>query len=452
MITRGIIVIITSNQTSNQSKKIAVLLILPILGFFFNDYVFFGFSSEFYYLAAIRIFLLFVVGFEIAHLGKIEKHQVYDHFVFWSTLSLIIGGGIINMTRPDNFMLHSIVAIMSLFVLDLVVPFRFLLQSFLAALLVIGEILIIIFFTNITEITITYTIIFSLIAAFIIAGLSSRQFHFYRRKTYEEFVHRQALQNSLQQHADNLSQLVEERTKELFEAQSRFLKSERLAAIGELAGMVGHDLRNPLSGIKNASYMLRKKQSNNLDTVGNEMLSIIDRSVEHANRIVSDLLDYSRELHLELEEYSPKSLIDYLLLSTKVPNNVKILDRTHSFPPIWVDAGKNERVFVNLASNAIEAMPNGGVLEISSSQNDENIEFTFADTGEGITAEVLAKIFTPLFTTKAQGMGFGLAICKRITEAHGGKISVKSIINKGTIFTVSLPIKPKQLESQNGKS
>ena len=141
-----------------------------------------------------------------------------------------------------------------------------------------------------------------------------------------------------------------------------------------------------------------------------------------------------------------------MLLSTKAPNNVKILDRTQSFPPICVDAGKIERVFVNLASNAIEAMPNGGVLEISSSQNDENIEFTFADTGEGMTAEVMAKIFTPLFTTKAQGMGFGLAICKRITEAHGGKISVKSILNKGTIFTVSLPIRPKQLESQNGKS
>jgi len=221
------------------------------------------------------------------------------------------------------------------------------------------------------------------------------------------------------------------------------LKTERLAAIGELAGMVGHDLRNPLSGIKNAAYMIRKKQSSVLDDSGNEMLTIIDRSVEYANRIVNDLLDYSRELHLELEEYSPKSLVDYLMLSIKVPNNVRISGNSQSFPSIWVDASKLERVFVNLASNAIDAMPNGGTLEIKSCQNGENIDFTFKDTGIGMSDSVLARIFTPLFTTKAQGMGFGLAICKRIVEAHGGKITVISAPNKGTTFTVSLPIEQK---------
>ena len=84
-------------------------------------------------------------------------------------------------------------------------------------------------------------------------------------------------------------------------------------------------------------------------------------------------------------------------------------------------------------------MPNGGTLEISSCQNEENTEFIFADTGSGISEDVIGKIFTPLFTTKAQGMGFGLAICKRIVEAHGGKISVESTLNKGTTFTISLP-------------
>lgn len=257
---------------------------------------------------------------------------------------------------------------------------------------------------------------------------------------FENITEQKELSKKVEEYSQGLEFTVEERTKELVDAQDRLLKTERLAAIGELAGMVGHDLRNPLSGIKNAAYVLRKRQSSILDDVGNEMLTIIDRSVEHANRIVSDLLDYSRELHLELEEHSPKSLIDYLLLSTKVPNNIKILGHAQSFPLIWVDAEKIERVFENLASNAIEAMPNGGVLEIKSCKNGENVEFTFADTGTGITDPVMAKIFTPLFTTKAQGMGFGLAICKRITEAHGGKITVKSAPNKGSIFTVSLPI------------
>jgi signal transduction histidine kinase len=87
-------------------------------------------------------------------------------------------------------------------------------------------------------------------------------------------------------------------------------------------------------------------------------------------------------------------------------------------------------------------MPNGGTLEISSRQNGENVEFILADTGSGISEDIIGKIFTPLFTTKAQGMGFGLAICKRIVEAHGGKIGVESTLNKGTTFTISLPIEP----------
>ena len=90
-----------------------------------------------------------------------------------------------------------------------------------------------------------------------------------------------------------------------------------------------------------------------------------------------------------------------------------------------IDANKIERVFVNLIKNAFDAMPNGGTLEISSRQNNGNVEFTFSDTGNGMSEDVIAKIFTPLFTTKAQGMGFGLAICKRMIEAHGGKIQVE---------------------------
>jgi signal transduction histidine kinase len=85
-------------------------------------------------------------------------------------------------------------------------------------------------------------------------------------------------------------------------------------------------------------------------------------------------------------------------------------------------------------------MPQGGKLEISSHQKGENVDFTFADTGTGMTEQTKAKIFMPLFTTKAQGMGFGLAICKRIVEAHGGKISAESILGKGTTFTITLPI------------
>ena len=97
-----------------------------------------------------------------------------------------------------------------------------------------------------------------------------------------------------------------------------------------------------------------------------------------------------------------------------------------------------QRVFINLIKNAIEAMPDGGTLEIASTQNMDDLQITFTDTGIGMPEEVVTKLFTPLFTTKARGMGLGLPICKRIVEAHGGKISVQSIPNKGTTFTVKL--------------
>jgi signal transduction histidine kinase len=170
------------------------------------------------------------------------------------------------------------------------------------------------------------------------------------------------------------------------------------------------------------------------------MFEIIDKSVEHANKIINNLLDYSKEISLEIEECTPKSLIDYVLLMTQIPQNVRIHDQTQDQPTMWVDSNKMERVFINLIKNAIDAMPQGGKLEVSSHQKGENVDFTFADTGTGMTEQTKAKIFMPLFTTKAQGMGFGLAICKRIVEAHGGKISAESILGKGTTFTITLPI------------
>lgn len=236
---------------------------------------------------------------------------------------------------------------------------------------------------------------------------------------------------------------LEAKNNQLLEAQSQLVKSERLAAIGELAGMVGHDLRNPLSGIKNASFLIRKKNADRLGPDGLEMLAVIDQSVDRADKIVKDLLDYSREIHLDLEETSPKAIVNYVLLSVKVPNNVKIIDRTENEPSFFADTVKLERVFLNLIKNAFDAMPSGGTLEVESRKSGDKVEFAFSDSGVGMSEEVMAKIFTPLFTTKAQGMGFGLSICKRIVEGHGGALSVSSKLGHGTMFTVVLPVKPK---------
>jgi signal transduction histidine kinase len=423
--------------------RIAILLFaLPLVGFAFNDFMFFGLSPSFYGLCAIRAVLLLTSATTFVYVKKANS-TTYDRLIVGTILATLVGGGIINATRPENFFFHSIITIISVFVVYLVLPLRFRYQSLLASIITAGEILILILLSSATG-TVEFTLLFSMVVANIIAAMSSVQMHLYRKRTYDEFLKRKEAQDALGKHANRLSELVDERTKDLVEAQSRLLQTERLAAIGEMAGMVGHDLRSPLTGIKGSVYLLRKKHGAAIGESGNELLTTIDRAVDQSNNIVTDLLDYSREMNLSLEEYSPKSLVDNVLLSVNVPSEVKVLDHTQSFPSIWIDASKMERVFINLIRNAIEAMPKGGTLEIKSAQNQGNVEFTLADTGIGMPPDVQTKIFTPLFTTKTKGIGLGLPICKRIIEAHRGMITVQSEQNKGTIFTVTLPSeKPK---------
>jgi signal transduction histidine kinase len=207
--------------------------------------------------------------------------------------------------------------------------------------------------------------------------------------------------------------------------------------------MVGHDIRNPLTGIKNAAYYLESKGNAITDDKRKIMLDVINKSINQANKIVNDLLDYSREIHLELVEVSPKTMLQNALMNILIPEHIQILDFTKEEHKMLADPDKLERVFVNLINNAIEATPQKGTIIITSKISNTNMEISFADTGMGIPKENADKMFAPLFTTKAKGMGLGLAICKRIVEAHGGKITVESTPGKGTTFTLSLPIKPK---------
>ena len=247
----------------------------------------------------------------------------------------------------------------------------------------------------------------------------------------------------LKEYAEQLELKVQERTRELKESQEKLLKAERLAAIGQLAGQVGHDLRNPLTGILGAAYYL-KRTLTNLDEKCRKMLEIIEKDAKYANKIIEDLLEFSREyVHLNPITTSIRHLVDNALTKVTVPDNVKIMNLTSFKHKVEVDADHMIRVFVNLITNAIDAMPNGGVLRIWSRISDKHVKVFFKDTGIGIPKENLDKIWGPLFTTKAKGMGLGLSICKRIVEAHGGSIKVKSKVGVGTTFTVILPLKPK---------
>jgi PAS domain S-box-containing protein len=255
---------------------------------------------------------------------------------------------------------------------------------------------------------------------------------------------RKEMERKLEKYSKNLEEIVQQKTSQLAEAQAQIIKSERLTAIGELAGMVGHDLRNPLAGIKNASYFLKKKEMQALSAQSKEMLEIIDRCVGHSNKIINDLLDYSREIRLEQKETSLNNLIDQALAMVQIPKKVTIIKHVTDPSKLMTDPDRLERVFINLIKNAIDAMSDGGSISITSKEENDHLEISFSDTGMGIPDEALPKLFSPLSTTKAQGMGFGLAICKRIVEAHRGTISFKTAKGKGTTFIVTLPIEPRQ--------
>ena len=245
----------------------------------------------------------------------------------------------------------------------------------------------------------------------------------------------------LEAHAEDLERKVEERTRELKKSQEQLLKAQRLAVIGELAGMVGHDLRNPLTSINGAAYYVKKRLRSKIDGKVKEMLNLIEKNIVYSNKIINDLLDYSREVKLDLTESNPKSIVKEALFLVEIPKNVKVIDLTEGKPKIKIDTGKMKRAFVNIIKNAVEAMPKGGTLTTKSRKSDGDLEFVLSDTGVGMSKRTMKKLWAPLFTTKAKGMGFGLAICKRVIEAHGGSISVKSARGKGTTFTVTIPIK-----------
>jgi signal transduction histidine kinase len=240
-----------------------------------------------------------------------------------------------------------------------------------------------------------------------------------------------------------LKRRLKQTQRKLEETEEQLLKAERLGAIGQLAAMVGHDLRNPLTGIAGATYYLKRKNSSRLDAKSKEMLEIIEKDIEYSNKIINDLLDYSREIKLEIEQKSPRSIVEEALSRIEIPVKVEVANLTENEPIVKVDSQKIVRTFVNLIRNALDAMPKGGTLTIRSSKASNRIEISFNDTGTGMSKETIERIWTPLFTTKAKGMGFGLAISKRFIEAHGGKITVDSAVGQGTTFTIALPLEPK---------
>jgi PAS domain S-box-containing protein len=235
----------------------------------------------------------------------------------------------------------------------------------------------------------------------------------------------------------NLSLLTDVTERKALER--RLQQAERLAGIGETAAMVGHDLRNPLQGIAGAVYLLRQGSLTTDDR--NEMLGIIEKNVEYSDGIVKDLLDYAGPFGLSRMECTPKEIVAGALSAVPLPSRINVRNQSQDEPRVSVDPDRMKRAVINLVENAVDAMPNEGTLQIGSKESNGFVEISFSDTGPGMSKEAIENLWRPLQTTKAKGMGMGLAIVKRIVDAHNGEISVESKMGEGTTVVMRLPVK-----------
>jgi len=244
---------------------------------------------------------------------------------------------------------------------------------------------------------------------------------------------------------DSLELRVRERTAELQAAQDEILKRERLSALGQLTATVAHELRNPLSAIKNTLFSTREMagaKGLNLD----RPVSRMERSIERCNRIISDLLDFSRTRELRRETTQFDAWLGSVVREQTLPAEVELrlaLDAGDAI--VNLDLDRLRRVVINLIDNAAQAMTDTlatsprKILDLRSRANCDWIELVVEDTGPGIPPENLARVFEPLFSTKSFGTGLGLPTVKQIVEQHGGEIVMESEVGRGTRVHVRLP-------------
>ena len=243
--------------------------------------------------------------------------------------------------------------------------------------------------------------------------------------------------------AEVLEERVEERTRELKETQAQLLHAEKLAALGELAAGVAHEINNPLHVLTAyVEYMATKVEG---DASLLELLDPMQSSLESIAHLTTQLRDYSRPAHGERKPVILNEVLTRILrLASKelLHSKVKVRESLLSdLPGIWGDARQLEQVFLNMILNARDAMPGGGQLDIETFAEAEYVCVQFRDTGTGIAQEDLDRIFEPYFSTKAdRGTGLGLAVSHRIVSQHGGRIEVESRLGAGAVFTIALPL------------
>ena len=243
---------------------------------------------------------------------------------------------------------------------------------------------------------------------------------------------------------DEISDLgrdIDRMSGELEKLNKEIIMSERLSSIGNLSSRMAHDLRNPLSVIKNSMEILKLRLNDNMDERVNHQLSMVGRAVSRMSHQIEDVLDFVNIAELKVQSSSIITILESAVLSTDIPKSVTINFPKNSATALC-DPYRLEVVFSNLLKNASQAVKDSGEITIRIIDKNDDVFVEIEDSGPGILETNMEQIFEPLFTTKQTGTGLGLASCKSIIEKHGGTLSVR---NKPTVFTVQIPKVPKKI-------
>ena len=228
----------------------------------------------------------------------------------------------------------------------------------------------------------------------------------------------------------------------LQEREQRLIRSERLAAIGRMAAHIAHEVRNPLSSIGLNAELLEEELQQKPD--GAKLCRAIQHEVDRLNALTQEYLRFARlpQPKPERQDVRPilVSLLDFIREDARSRGLTVVAQLPEALPPLEVDEGQLRQALLNLCRNGLEAMSSGGTLTVRAAVSGDRLEISVADTGGGIPAEHLPRIFEPFFSTKEHGTGLGLALTQHIVTAHGGAISIDSEPGRGTEFLVRLPL------------
>ncbi|MBR2082095.1 MAG: HAMP domain-containing protein [Elusimicrobiaceae bacterium] len=249
-----------------------------------------------------------------------------------------------------------------------------------------------------------------------------------------------------------LEKRVEQRTRELKQATADLVKAERLVAIGQMASIISHEIRNPLAVISNASRLI-KTLVRPTDQKVIKQFNIIESEIRQANSIISEVLGYARTRELILSMVDVNSYLHELVQSFPTPAGIVIKeDLAAESVRIKVDAEEIKQALRNLITNAVEAMPLGGTVTVGSRVGKRLVCLYVADTGPGVSEEVRQKMFSAFFTTKARGTGLGLAVVRKAISRHRGKLFIQSEQGRGTCFEIYLKIYRRMGDTNYGEA